>query len=136
MNDLKDTSRFKGVVADSGDQLFPKELITVGKTRKDALGRDILRDEQQRNALIIYVAQLKMFDMVTEQDDVRDWLNASPAIDGVNRRQALMGWVRIYEPVSAGGNVDKNTQKALIETQRQRLERQKEDHNNQNGGPE
>jgi hypothetical protein len=97
-----------------------REFITIGRSFEEALGRCTIRDDEQRNAIIIYKAQLELFDMWDEIDDLTNWLNASAAVGGYNRSLASMTETRIYVPEGAGIKMDKNTHKALMELQKQR----------------
>lgn len=97
-----------------------QEFITVGKSFEEALGRCTLRDDEQRNAIIIYKAQLELFDMEEEIKDLTNWLNAGAAVGGFNRSLAAMVGTGIYYPVGAGIKVNKEDQKALMEIQKQR----------------
>ena len=109
-----------GVVKIVGQTQLPQEFITIGKSFEDALGRCVLRDERQKNAVIIYKAQLEMFDMYEEIQDLTNWLNASAAVGGFNRSLAAMTHTGIYVPEGAGIKVSKENQRALMEMQKQR----------------
>ena len=89
------SQRIKGVVQSLGRGSIPREFITIGEDFSSALGRCVLRDEEQRNAIIIYKAQLEMFDLDYEIQDLTDLLNASSAVGGRNREQALEAHVGI-----------------------------------------
>ena len=109
-----------GVVRIVGQTQLPQEFITIGKEFEEALGRCVLRDDDQRNAIIIYKAQLEMFSMLIEIQDLTNWLNASAAVGGFNRSLAAMTYTGIYVPEGAGIKVSKENQKALMEMQKQR----------------
>jgi len=100
-----------------------QEFITVGKSFEEALGRCSIRDDEQRNAIIIYKAQLDLFEMVDEVEDLTNWVNAGSAVGGFNRSLAAMVGTGIYFPVCAGIKVGKEDQKALMEIQKQRESR-------------
>jgi len=100
-----------------------QEFITVGKSFEEALGRCSIRDDEQRNAIIIYKAQLDLFEMVDEVEDLTNWVNAGSAVGGFNRSLAAMVGTGIYYPVGAGIKVGKEDQKALMEIQKQRESR-------------
>lgn len=111
-----------------------KEFITIGRSFEEALGRCTIRDDIQRNAIIIYKAQLELFEMWEEIQDLTNWLNASAAVGGYNRSLASMTETRIYVPEGAGIKMDKNSQKALLEMQKVRASgkqqsEEKESHN-------
>jgi len=105
-------------IVKSGD--LAQEFITVGKSFEEALGRCSIRDDEQRNAIIIYKAQLDLFGMNNEVQDLTNWVNAGSAVGGFNRSLAAMVGTGIYYPVGAGIKVGKEDQKALMEIQKQR----------------
>jgi hypothetical protein len=131
-DDKRPRGSLEGVVHDViGIKNLPQEFITIGKNFDEALGRCVLRDDEQRNAVIIYKAQLEMFEMFDEIQHLTNWLNASAAVGGFNRSQAIMAHARVYLPEGAGVKVDKNTQKALMEMQQRRRQaaNEQENHN-------
>ena len=105
-------------IVKSGD--LAQEFITVGKSFEEALGRCSIRDDEQRNAIIIYKAQLDLFEMINEVQDLTNWVNAGSAVGGFNRSLAAMVGTGIYYPVGAGIKVGKEDQKALMEIQKQK----------------
>lgn len=118
----------EGVIKIVGSKELPGEFITVGKSFSEALGRASILDERQRNAIIIYKAQLEMFEMNNELNDLTDWVNASIAIGGINRSLAAMAYTGIYTPDGAGIKLDKDSKKVLIEMQRMRAEGHQNEH--------
>jgi len=112
---------------------LPQEFITTGNTFRAALGKCTIRDTEQRNAIIAYKAQLELFGMEQEIDDLTDWLNASSAEGGFNKSLAAMVGTGIYVPEGAGIKISKENQKALLELQKQRAMsgKQNENHDNQ-----
>ncbi len=114
---------------------LPIEFITIGKSFEEALGRCVLRDDEQKNAVIIYKAQLEMFDMYEEIQNLTNWLNASAAVGGFNRSLAAMTYSQIYVPEGAGIKVSKENQKALMEMQKQRaIAHNRDNHDENNDG--
>lgn len=109
-----------GVIQGISQKQLPHEFLTIGKTFEEALGKCVLRDDRQRNAVIIYKAQLEMFGMTEEIQDLTDWLNASCAVGGYNRSLAAMTWDRIFVTEGAGVKVSKDQQKVLQEIKRER----------------
>lgn len=109
-----------GVVQIAGQSSLAQEFITVGLTFAEALGRCVLRDERQKNGIIIYKAQLEMFDMTKEIEDLTNWLNASAAVGGFNRALAAMTDTDVFVPQGAGIRLSKEDQKELREVQKQR----------------
>jgi len=114
------TGAVEGVLKIARSSELAQEFITVGKSFEEALGRCSIRDDEQRNAIIIYKAQLDLFDMTNEVQDLTNWINAGSAIGGFNRSLAAMVGTGIYYPVGAGIKVGKEDQKALMEIQKQR----------------
>ncbi len=140
--DKKDTSGksrtgdVAGVVRIVGQTQLPQEFITIGKNFEEALGRCVLRDDEQKNAVIIYKAQLEMFEMWDEIQDLTNFLNASAAVGGFNRSLAAMAHTGIYVPEGAGIKVSKENQKALMEMQKQRAIARNRDNNDRDNGHE
>lgn len=89
------------------------EFITAGATLDEAIGRGVVRDDLQKNAIYLYIAQLDMFHMDPEKEHLRHWLNLSAAVKGFNRSLASMTDVKIYTPEGAGIPMSKNTEKLL-----------------------
>lgn len=116
----------EGVIRIEGGGQLPREFITVGNSFREALGKCTILDLAQRNAIIVYKAQLDIFNMKDEISDLTDWLNSSNAVGGINKSIAAMTEVGIYMPEGAGINLDKDTRKALMEMQRMRSENRNE----------
>lgn len=116
----EDIGSIEGVFKLEDQGGLAREFITIGRSFEEALGRCTIRDDIQRNAIIIYKAQLELFGMWDEIDDLTNWLNASAAVGGFNRSLASMTETRIYVPEGAGIKMDKNTQKTLMELQKMR----------------
>lgn len=104
-----------------------KEFITAVRDFNGALGRCVLRDDLQRNAVIIYAGQLRLFPnhLSDEFDELTDWLSASASVGGFNRSLASMTECKIFTPDGAGIKMDKKTQQALFEMQKLRAEGQR-----------
>lgn len=113
----------EGVIRIEGQGSLAKEFITVGRTFEEALGRCVIRDDHQRNALIVYKAQLELFGMEEEISDLTNWLNASSAVGGYNRSLTAMTDIGIFMAEGAGLPLDKDSKKALLEMQRMRIEK-------------
>ena len=109
-----------GVIHIAQPGQLAQEFITAGKSFEEALGRCTIRDDEQKNAIIIYKAQLTMFLMVDEITDLTNLLNAASAVGGFNKSLAAMVGTGIYVPEGAGIKLSKENQKALIELQKQR----------------
>jgi len=109
-----------GVIHIAQPGQLAQEFITVGKSFEEALGRCVIRDDEQKNAIIIYKAQLEMFDMIEEVKDLTNWLNAASAVGGYNRSLSAMVGTNIFVAEGAGIKLSKENQKALMEMQKQR----------------
>jgi PHD/YefM family antitoxin component YafN of YafNO toxin-antitoxin module len=109
-----------GVIHIAQPGQLAQEFITVGKSFEEALGRCVIRDDDQKNAIIIYKAQLEMFSMIEEIKDLTNWLNAASAVGGFNRSLSAMVGTNIFVAEGAGIKLSKENQKALMELQRQR----------------
>ena len=103
----------KGLTAALGDHDFPLRLLEAAEDFKSALSNCSIRDEEQRNAIIIYAAQLDMFDMVEEKNDLTNMLRASISINMASRAQALQGHVGIFWPSTSGMKVGKEEQQFM-----------------------
>jgi len=122
---------FEGVIRIEGQGQLPQEFIKIGRDFEEALGRCVLRDDNQRNAVVLYKAQLEMFGMWDEIADLVSWLNASAAVGGFNRSLAAMTYTGVYIPEGAGIKISKDNQKALMELQKMRASRSKADEERQ-----
>lgn len=129
-NEHKGKGDVGGVIRISSQGQLPQEFLTVGKDFDEALGRAVLRDDKQRNAVILYKAQLEMFEMWDEIRDLTSWLNASAAVGGFNRSLAAMTYTGIYVPEGAGIKMDKDTKKSLLEIQKLRAMGKDKDNKN------
>ncbi len=123
----KEKGSVQGVIKIEEHGGLAKEFITIGRSFEEALGRCTLRDDEQKNAIIIYKAQLEIFEMDDEIQDLTNLLNASAAVGGYNRSLASMTETRIYVPEGAGIKMDKGTQKALMELQKTRGQGKREE---------
>ncbi len=108
----------EGIIEIEGQSNLASEFITIGQSFEEALGRCVLRDDEQKNAIVIYKAQLEMFDLWEEIADLTNFLNASAAVGGYNRSLAAMTETGIYVAEGAGIKMGKESQKALIELQK------------------
>ena len=124
---------YKGVVELFGNKQLPQEFITIGSNFQEALGRCRLRDEEQKNAVVIYKAQLEMFEMWDELEDLTNWLNASTAVGGFNSSLAAMTYTGVYVPEGAGIKMSKESQKTMRELQKVREMQNMNDRNNKEG---
>lgn len=128
-------SDIAGVVKIVGQTQLPQEFITIGKDFEEALGRCTLRDDVQKNAVIIYKAQLELFEMWDEIQDLTNWLNASSAVGGFNKSLAVMAHTGIFVPEGAGIKLSKETQKAFMEMNKARAESRQHDDEKHKEGP-
>ena len=103
----------EGVVKIVGSSPLAKEFIEVGKSFEEALGRCVIIDQNQQNLIILYKAQLDMFELWDEVRDLTNWLNASIAVGGFNRSLAAMVATNIYVPEGAGIKLSKESVKVL-----------------------
>lgn len=118
----RDFSRLEGVVKFAGQGQLPQEFLTIGKDFDEALGRCVLRDDDQRNVVILYKAQLEMFGLWGEIGSLTSWLNASAAVGGYNRSLAAMTYTGIYVPEGAGIKLSRSQEKTLMELQKLRAQ--------------
>ena len=130
-NQNKDTKHgsLEGVVRDViANKNMPMEFITAAKSFEDALARCVIRDEQSLNDIILLYDQFMDFGMMDEIEILlTKKLIGGTSVGGFNRSLAAMTYSRIYDPQGAGVKSDKNTQKALMEIQRQRRNSDEED---------
>jgi len=77
---------------------FPKEFLTPGITFPEALNKGVLRDERQRNAVVLLFQQMDEFKMTEEKQGVINWLTGSTAINGRARTEALEAHDEIFFP--------------------------------------
>ena len=110
----------------AGQSQLPEEFIKIGKEFDDALGKAVLRDEEQRNSLVLTKAWLLRHGLIEEVEILTNWLASGPAIGGFNRSLAAMAYTGIYTPEGAGLKTSKESQKAMQEL-RQEKQKAKED---------
>ncbi len=115
-----DKGNVTGVVKIAGQSRLAQEFITAAKTFKDALARAILRDEYQKNSIVIYKAHLEMFKMTTELEDLVDHLVGTCSIGGLNRSASIMDDTGIYTPAGLGIKDTKEHEKAIKELREER----------------
>jgi hypothetical protein len=104
----------------AGQGHLAEEFLKAAKDFETALGKCVFRDEAQKNAVCIYKAHLEMFDMVTEIEDLVNWLNGTCAIGGLNRSAAIMDDTGIYTPAGLGIKGGKDNEKAIKELREER----------------
>jgi hypothetical protein len=110
----------QGVIHIAQPGQLANEFITDAKSFSEALAKGTLRDEQQRNDIMVYKSQLSLFDMTKEIQELTEWLIGSNAIGGFNRSIAAMVGTNIYVPEGAGIQISKENQKAIMELQKER----------------
>jgi hypothetical protein len=113
-------SGIEGVIHIAQPGQLANEFITSSKSFDEALAKCPIRDEQLRNAIICYKAQLDMFEMTIEIGQLTSWLTGSSAVGGFNRSIAAMVGTGVYIPEGAGIKLTKESEKALMELQKQR----------------
>ncbi len=123
-----------GVVKIVGQSQLPQEFLQIGKFYDEAVGRGVLRDDFQRNAVNKYKFQLDLFfdDNDIEVQNLTSWLNMSGSVGGFNRSLAAMTYTQVYVPEGAGIKISKENQKALMEMQKQRNMTRSRDENGEN----
>lgn len=94
------------------DREFPTRLIEANKSFKDALANCNIRDEQQRNAIIVYHAQLVMFELTEEIEELTNILNASLSIGGYGRVLAASSHIGMLHPSTLGVKLSKEGEQA------------------------
>ncbi len=94
---------------------FPSRLIQANKNFETALANCVIRDEEHRNAIIIYVAQLRLFNMAAEIQDVTNFLNGSISIGGFGRVIAASSHIGMLHPSTLGVKLHKEGEKAWAE---------------------
>jgi len=122
-NDGHRSRDIKGVVQSFGGSSIPKELLTPGPDINAAIGRTIFRDEEQKNAFIIYFSQLCMF-FEPEDDEMIQYLyllNMAPSVKGISREQSLEGHIGILRALVEynAKNKDKDRKEERIQQQGQ-----------------
>ena len=121
-----------GILGTSRDGGLPAEMIKSNEDFHDALANCWLRDEEQRNLVILYASQLKMFDMTEELEDLTNYLNASISINMASRAQALQGHVGMFFPSTSGMKVGKDELKFMAEANKASV-RAKRNHDEEDG---
>jgi len=119
-----------GLLESSRDGNFPSSLIKANADFFSALANSSIRDEGQRNDIIDYSAQLRMFEMVEELEDLTNFLNASLSINMASRAQAAQAHSMIWFPQTSGMRLSKDEIKAYSEANITASSRRKNRENN------
>ncbi len=107
-----------------------KELLTIGATIEEAIGRAVIKDDNQRNKIIRYYGRLMDCHLLPQLDRLRIWINASFAVGGHQRDEALMANAKLWVP-EGGRRMDKKQMAQFLNNQSaQRAERQASNKNN------
>lgn len=129
-------SSVEGVLHIAQPGQLANEFITAEKSFDAQLAKSCIADEQLKNDIITYYAQLRMFEMTEEINQLTSWLIGSSAVGGFNRSIAAMVGTGIYVPEGAGIKLSKDNQKALMELQKERAvsARHQEEYGNRDNG--
>lgn len=121
-------------ISDSSD--LPARLLKANDDFMGALANSYIRDELQRNGIIIYAAQLKMFGMVDELEDLTCFLNGSLSINMASRAQALQAGAGMVFPSISGMKVAKQELKMMEEVNKEavRAKHYREEKDEENRG--
>ena len=83
-------------------QDFPnmlKQFVHPGKgDPKELLMRCYFKDERERNAAVLYYAKCIEFGLKEEMEVLADWLASTVSVQGMARRELLMGTTGIIAP--------------------------------------
>ena len=93
-----------------------KELITIGNTIEEAIGRAVIRDDNQRNKIVRYMGRLKECHLLPQMELLRIWINASFAVGGHQRDEALMSNAHLWVP-EGGRRMDKKQINRFLDIQ-------------------
>lgn len=115
-----DKGSVSGVVKIVGQGRLAEKFIEAVKTFKEALAKARLRDEYQKNSIVIYFAHLDMFEMKEEQEDLINHLIGTCSIGGFNISAAIMDDTGIYTPAGLGIKDSKEHEKAIKELREER----------------
>jgi len=115
-----DKGSVSGVVKIVGQSRLAEKFIEAVKTFKEALAKARLRDEYQKNSIVIYYAHLEMFDMKIEQEDLINHLIGTCSIGGLNISAAIMDDTGIYTPAGLGIKDSKEHEEAIKELREER----------------
>jgi hypothetical protein len=110
------------LLATSDEGEFAARLLKANDDLMAALANSYLRDEEQRNAVVIYAAQLKMFDMVEELEELVAFLNGGLSINMASRAQALQASAGIVFPQISGMKASKEEMRYIAEANKAALE--------------
>lgn len=98
----------KGLMGVSGDGQFPNELLKSNQDFNDATANCWFRDEAQRNAVILYAAQLRLCELSDDLEDLVAYLNGSLSINMTSRAQAIQAHVGMFYPQTSGMRINKD----------------------------
>lgn len=117
----------QGLLGATGDGSFPSALLKANEDFHTALANSYIRDEVQRNAIVIYASQLKLFDMVDELEDLVNFLNGGLSINMAGRAQGLQAHVGMVFPSISGMKVGKDELKYMGEVNKERAKAKSKD---------
>lgn len=100
------------MLGDAGENYFPSELMRANETFEAALANCVIRDEEQRNAIITLAAQFRMFDMTDGLQDLINFLNGSISIGGYSRVLSVSAHNKVLYPSALGVKLSKEGEKA------------------------
>ncbi len=103
----------QGLLSATGESGFPGSLLKANEDFHSALANSYIRDEEQRNSLILYSAQLRMFAMTEELEDLTNFLNGGLSINMAGRAQGLQAHVGMVFPSISGMKVSKDEMKYM-----------------------
>ncbi len=121
---------------ESGNDSLEKELLTIGATIEAAIGRGVIKDDNQRNKIIRYLGRLQDCHLKPQMELLRIWINASFAVGGHQRDEALMANAKLWVP-EGGRKMDKKQMMKFLDNQaaqRQERHRNNDDGNNNGHG--
>lgn len=125
-----------GIERTSQEGGFPEAMLKASEDFRSALANCYIKDEDQRNSIILYAAQLTMFDMVDELEDLTNFLIASISINMTSRAQALQAHVGMFFPSTSGMKVGKEEMKYMKEANKESARSRDRHSNNGDKGDE
>jgi hypothetical protein len=109
---VKSPAKSPGMFGDIRDSDFPSELIKANASFKAAMANCVFRDENQRNVCVLYHAQLELFEMTDEINDMVDFMNGSVSIGGYSRVLAVSAHTGLVNPSTLGVKLSKEGEAA------------------------
>jgi hypothetical protein len=125
VNPHVDKGKVSSVIKIAGQGHLAETFLTAGKSFDEALGKGIIRDEEQANALSLVFSWMMRHGI--DESILTTWLKTRPAIGGYNRSAAIMDDTQTFTPSGLGMKDTKEHEKAIKELRDEKYRRRDDD---------